>query len=245
MSRPHLLAPLSVLCLTLALAPALARAGDVPTSRNQHTAIMLELLSDDGWVHVANKGGVDCYKRTMSQSSTPAGMVSRVVDVTSDEFLAVLSDEDQFETFLKKPCYLHDARILNSNKADYHDVYQYLNLPKVLKDRHYVVRLFTEKNRDGVAGKHRVWWTLVPRDEYADFIDEMDEEKGGPPIYIEATEGSWELEPQADGGTKVTYRLYSIPGGTIPEWAVGVGNRESMPDMLNATADEARRRAGK
>jgi len=236
------------LCLTLLLAvfaPRPAAAGDVPTSRNQHTAIMLELLSDDGWAHVANKGGVDCYKRTMSQSTTPAGMVSKVVDVTSEEFLTVLSDEDEFETFLKKPCYLHDARILNSNKADYHDVYQYLDLPKVLKDRHYVVRLFTERNLDGVEGKHRVWWTLLPRETYEDFITEMDEEKGGPPIYIEATEGSWELEPQDDGTTKVTYRLFTIPGGTIPEWAVGVGNRESMPDMLNATAKEAARRAGK
>jgi len=234
-----------VLWIAVVLVPQRAVAGDVPTSRTQHTAIMVELLQDEGWVHVANKGGVDCYKRTMSQSSTPAGMVRTSVELTSDEFLAVLSDEDSFETFLKKPCYLHDARILNNNKADYHDVYQFLNLPKVLKDRHYVVRLFTEKNLDGVAGKHRVWWTLLPRETYADFLDEMDEEKGGSLIYIEATEGSWELEPQDDGTTKVTYRLFTIPGGTIPEWAVGLGNRESMPDMLNATAAEAKSRAGK
>ncbi len=245
MQPPRLAAALLGLVLAAGLAPRPAAAGDLPTNRSQHTDIMVELLSDDGWEHVANKGGVDCYKRTMSQSATPAGMVSKVVDVTPDEFLAVLSDEDSFETFLKKPCYLHDARILNDNKADYHDVYQYLDLPKVLKDRHYVVRLFTERNVDGVQGRHRVWWTLVPRDVYADFMDEMDEDKGGPPIYIEGTEGSWELEPQEDGGTKVTYRLFSIPGGTIPEWAVGIGNRESMPDMLNATAEEARRRAGK
>lgn len=218
-----------------------ANAGDVPTSRTQHTSIMLEMLDDDGWVYQTTTGtGVEVYKKSMSGENMLAGMVRKVMDVPIEAIMDVLDHEERFAEFMG-PVYLQEARILNSNKADYHDVYQYLNLPRILRDRHYVVRLFTERDLGGTQGKHRVWWTLLPESQYADAVADESEEHGEP-LYVAATEGAWEIDPLAGGELQLTYRLFTDPGGKVPDFAVGIGNRESMPDLLELTEAEARKR---
>jgi len=231
----------SLLLACVAMVAIPAHAGDIPSSRTQHTAIMLEMLDDDGWAYqTTTRGGVEVYKKTMSGENLLAGMVRKVMDVPIEAIMEVLAHEERFAEFMG-PVYLEEARILNANTSDYHDVYQYLDLPRILRDRHYVVRLFTERDLGGAKGKHRVWWTMLPADHYADVVAAESEEHSDP-IYIAATEGCWEIDPLPGGELQLTYRLFTDPGGKVPDWAVGIGNRESMPDLLELTEAEARKR---
>jgi len=232
---------ISLLLVGLLVLPT-AGVDSLPAHADQLTGVVLELLEAEGWVHKKQtRDGIDVYARNLpGESKVPAGMVVKEVAVPSDAFLAVLADEESFEGFLGK-VYLSDSRILNANTDEYHDVYHYLDLPPVLKDRHYVARVFFQRDRNGVAGRHLVWWTLAPEEMYAAWMTRVRATRRSP-IYVETTAGCWELEPLGDGRTRVTYRLLTKPGGRLPGWAVGIGFRSSMPEMLRLLEAEARGR---
>lgn len=213
----------------------------MPTRHSELTPEMTELLSDRGWVHRnTTADGIEVYSREMTGRRGRAAKAVKEMSVSAAALVAVLGDENRFAEFLA-PVYVHEARILNQNLSDFHDVYQYLDLPGVMKDRHFVVRVFTEHDLEGVPGHHRIWWTALPRRLYEDFVSER-ERTHGRPLYIATTEGSWEIEPLHRGSLRVTYRLFTDPGGAIPGWLASLGNRSSLPDVLRLTEREAERR---
>lgn len=51
-------------------------------------------------------------------------------------------------------------------------------------------------------------------------------------VRIAAVRGSWELVPTADGKTKISYVVYSDPGGTVPALFTRGGQRDAAIDFL-------------
>lgn len=102
--------------------------------------------------------------------------------------------------------------------------FQLLDLPAPLGDRHYKIRA-----RAAVAGqgRGRVWrahWTYVPGS--GNVADQR---------------GSWELTELAPGRTLATCRLYTDPGGSVPDWMMDRATRKSLPWIFNGLRQQVRR----
>jgi hypothetical protein len=90
---------------------------------------------------------------------------------------------------------------------------QVLELPFPIGDRRFTIRLRSE-SLDG--GTLRLSWTYVPGSG-----------------NVEDTRGYWLVEPW-HGGSRVTYVLWSDPGGVIPKWAVNRASRRTLPRVVEA-----------
>jgi hypothetical protein len=58
-------------------------------------------------------------------------------------------------------------------------------------------------------------------------------------VRMAANEGYWELEPDAEGGTRFTTELYSDPGGWVPRWlsrALVPGHLEGLVPAIDRAA---------
>jgi hypothetical protein len=51
--------------------------------------------------------------------------------------------------------------------------------------------------------------------------------------------GNWTIEKLTDTQTRITYYLYTDPGGSIPNWIANKANKQSVPDLLDAVRKRA------
>ncbi|HVR29932.1 MAG TPA: START domain-containing protein, partial [Thermoanaerobaculia bacterium] len=56
---------------------------------------------------------------------------------------------------------------------------------------------------------------------------------------VKDTRGHWLVEPWR-GGSRVTYVLWSDPGGAIPKWAINRASRRTLPEVVTALRDRVR-----
>jgi hypothetical protein len=96
---------------------------------------------------------------------------------------------------------------------------QVLDLPWPIGDRHFTVRLVEERAEDG-----SYWFKF-------DYV------KGSG--NVNDTRGHWLIEPW-HGGSRVTYVLWSDPGGAIPKWALNRVSRRTLPEVVVALRDRVR-----
>lgn len=110
--------------------------------------------------------------------------------------------------------------------------YQRLAVP-LASDRDYTIRIFDESIEDTqgrVIWKNR-WSQANHLGPKAD--DDI--------VRIAVNEGYWQLE-DLDGGkrTKVTYYVYTNPGGAVPTFMINAANTQAVPDLFRAVATAAK-----
>ncbi len=93
---------------------------------------------------------------------------------------------------------------------------QRIRLPFPLVDRNYTVRL--EESPVGDEGWVLLWSYV--------------EGSGN----VKDTRGGWLVEA-IESGSRVTYHVFTDPGGLIPKWAVNKLSLRTLPDVLRALAD--------
>lgn len=86
-------------------------------------------------------------------------------------------------------------------------VYQRLNYPAPVRDRHYVLES-TDHPSDPATGHYRVEWRLSERFE-------LPANNGAVPVA--AFSGCWDIL-RSRGGLEAVYRITLVPGGLVPEW---------------------------
>jgi hypothetical protein len=99
---------------------------------------------------------------------------------------------------------------------------QVLDLPWPIGNRYFTVRLVEERD---ASGDYWFRFTYV-------------EGSGN----VKDTRGHWLIEPW-HGGSRVTYALWSDPGGMIPKWAVNRTSRQTLPEVVVALRDRVRKRS--
>lgn len=151
--------------------------------------------------------------RGLGSFEAPPWIVKNVIDdvLHYKDFLPYSSVSDVLST--------HDGYIVS---------YQRIKAPLV-SDRDYTVKIFDESKQDSdgkITWKNR--WSLA-------------NELGPPPVEgvvrLSVNEGYWLLEDIDNGKhTKVTYYVYTNPGGALPSFIVNAANTQAVPGLLQAVA---------
>ncbi len=158
--------------------------------------------ASDDWKLVSQKDGIDIYTRPSKDS---ANMESRGVVTVPHGVDAVLSVLENVDAYPSWYAHCKAAEVVERHPPDWRVVHMELDLPFPAGDRDAVVRIDRE-----MQGKTRV--LRISND--ADAIPKVEGF-----VRMPRVEGSWQLEPQADGkSTRITLQQLNDPGGSLPTW---------------------------
>jgi hypothetical protein len=180
--------------------------------------------ADGGWRRVDVEGGIVIEAREVAGSSLHEGRASVHADVAPAAIVAVLwrhEEQPQFMPHLKHLEVVRDA-------GDERVLYEQLDVP-LLKDRDVVLRV--HRTTEATTGTIDLTSAAI-----------SDE---GPPetsrfVRVHTSAGHWHLVPAGDG-TDVTYTIRSDVG--LPAWLVNRAQHETVPDVVHAVIERARRAA--
>ena len=185
---------------------------------------------DQGWVKVRSKGTLTIYNRSRDGSKVKELKAIGIVKAPPSAVRKAINDIEGYARFMP---YTGEARVL-SRGTNSVVVYERLEMPLVA-DRDFAIRM-SDETRRGPDGSTRYVCRWQCADELAP------PEKHGV-VRIKTNEGSWTLEP-VEGGrfTRVTYWIYTDPGGKIPVSILNSANTSAIPKVFAAVEKEAGRR---
>ena len=184
--------------------------------------------SADGWVLVAD-GDVRVFSRAKDGIRVKEMRAETVLAARPEEVRAVLVDAD----YARRTPYVAETRLVEQRSPTVKVTYTRLSFP-IIDDRDYFIEVTREQDlaADGTGVYHTTWkpWGL-----------ELPPRTGS--VRVTTNEGYWDVRPDpATGGSQVTYYLLSDPGGNIPTFAINLGNKRVLPDILHAIDKEIVRR---
>ncbi len=181
-------------------------------------------FADAGWEKISDKDGVSIERRPHNGSPYDELRASTTSPIAPKKFFATVWNYRQFPSFVP---YLKTLKVIDED-GDKSHVYQQIGMPLVA-DRDYTLEL---KKR--IDSETQVYQMLFQS------ADALGPPPHAPFVRASHIEGSWTLEPSDDGkGTRVTYFLYSEPGGKIPSWIVNLAQRDAPRALLLAMRHRA------
>lgn len=185
--------------------------------------------AEEAWTEAAktevNGRALTVYSRARAGSEVREVLGKGSFDAPPWVIKNVIDDVGRYSSFMPYT----EKSTIESQGDGWMISYQRLAIP-LADDRDYVIKLFDESHEDAtgkVVWKNR--WTT-------------DGAKGGPKpvdgvVRILINEGYWQLE-DLDGGkhTKITYYVYTSPGGAMPAFLVNAANTQAVPDLFKAVA---------
>ncbi len=115
----------------------------------------------------------------------------------------------------KKAVKVHEVIL---DKPDERIVYQVVSGP-LISDRDFVVR----RNRRVDGEVYEVRWVAIDHPRYPPVADK---------VRAPRVEGSTVVEPSGDGGSIVTYEIYTDLGGSLPAWVAKGPMRDSALEWM-------------
>lgn len=103
-------------------------------------------------------------------------------------------------------------------------VYQQLNFPAPVRDRHYVLES-TDRHSDRTVGHYRVEWQLSNR--FA-----LPADTGAVPPA--AFSGCWDIRAAPGSGLEAFYYISLDPGGLLPRWMTERAMQGYLVDLMTA-----------
>ena len=177
--------------------------------------VLFGALSHEGYEHVAEKAGVDVYRRGGHAIDLAAeGEISAPPEVV----LRVLTDYGSHPKWVRG---LSVSQVLDKKPSSL-DVYQRLHLP-MLDDRDYSMHVEWKAVGDGREIHFATINNMCP----------------GPPdkgvVRVPVHEGSWQLQA-IDGGrrTHAIYRFRMELGGSLPMWMARGRAAKDVPALFEA-----------
>lgn len=185
-----------------------------------------EQADDEGWRFSRRIGNVDIYLRPVEGSAFPALLANARIDAPLRTIHAVISDYDNFREFV--PSVL-DSRILKRQK-DTTWVYQRLEFPLTVTDRHYVIKVTDTLDR-AQAGYIKVEWHLDREQSRSLTIDNA--------VLPDTFSGSWQLSAREESRlTEARYSIHAEPGGLLPVWLYSNASENYVYQVIQAVRRE-------
>jgi ribosome-associated toxin RatA of RatAB toxin-antitoxin module len=194
---------------------------------------------EPGWVEDSHTDDYRAYTQ-----DAPNGDIRKVLLIGSlaarpKDCFSVITDYESFPDFMPFVQYtkLLDSKKIDGNTTISH-VFFFLN-PPMIANRFYTIALVDEMDPDGINGAFRSKWTLEkgPFRKTPDDPQIKGHVKWGFKTPIEAifNDGYWLFEPLEDGSkTKVSYSVWTNPGGLIPATIADKANAIALPKIWAA-----------
>ncbi len=168
-----------------------------------------------------NEGEDICiWNRTVEDSSVRQVAASVFMSAPLADILEIILAYDNYADVFT---YVEQSEIL-MELPDGYRVFQQLNFPWPARDRFYTIDISLRGPLDGI---YQLSWTQSELSA-----------RNGRGVETEMNDGLWHLQATDDGGTRVLYFLHTVPGGSLPDWLVNLGNRQALPDTLNDVRKE-------
>jgi len=165
------------------------------------------------WREIADEEGIKVYQREVPGTSFVSFRGIGVVDADIFDVYAVIFD-------------IKNKTSLLSNCSDY-QLLQYKGLGNLVVYTRTEAPFIFISDRDSVL-ETRVTFEHEKKRIIATF--QKTDDSMFPPqddaVRTKALKGSWILEAQADGTTRITYEVNADPGGLLPAWLVNLGSRK-------------------
>lgn len=197
---------------------------------------------EQGWV-LKSSGELTIYNRERPDSPIKELLMIFNLDCAPVRAFRVVCDLDNFKDFM--PYTVVSEVLKRTQEGNKEIVYFFtiLDLPLV-SNRYYTIKLINEPDPDGKKGAYRSAWdlsddsTLDPKPDAPRFKGIVD------PKYYECVKtaknmGYWLIEPQGSG-SKVTYYVYTDPGGAIPGWVANQANSVAAPKLAKAVKERVK-----
>jgi ribosome-associated toxin RatA of RatAB toxin-antitoxin module len=168
--------------------------------------------------------GVRVFRRDAAASDLAEAKAELIVNLPAERIWKVILDIESYPQFMP---YVEEIKVMAADATGRY-VYHRID-PPLVDGREYTLRMI-----DTVDSAKGIWlrsWSLA-------------DDKGPPPredqVHLKVSDGSWRLEKLGTTSTRVTYWVYTDPGGSIPTWIANKANTISLPDVMRAVAQRAK-----
>ena len=166
------------------------------------SAIILPSMAQSPWERVKNSNGIEVSVRPVPGSAIKEFKAVTEVKASISSVIALFEDAGSYTKWMYR---CTEAKVL-SNKNDYERItYNVTSSPWPVSDRDIAVKSVISQNKSTAA----VTIALTGLPEYIPA-------KPGK-VRMTKLNGYWLIEPLGNGRLRVTYRLHSEPGGSVPE----------------------------
>ena len=211
----HLRFVSSALALAIALVPAVADA----RSKKQQGE----------WKLVEKDGALKIYNRNRPGSDLKELKAVGVINAPPWVCKNVVDDVARFKEFMP---YTERSDLLWEDKSKGSKIsYQYLDMP-FISDRDYTIFIQDQSvtKKDGTIRYRKTWKPANSKGP---------KEKSGV-VRLKINEGYWQFESMKDPNkSKVTYYVYTDPGGALPAFIVNKANTTAIPNLFEAIEEQA------
>ena len=181
---------------------------------------------DEGWKVTSKSAELTVHERARAGSAIREIKAIGVMGAPPEVIKRVIDDVEEYPRFMP---YVTESRILSRDAASIVS-YQRVS-PPLVSDRDYTVRVRSE-TRPGAGG-------VCFCNSWQVANDLGPAEKSGV-SRVKITEGSWLLEPEDEGRkTRVTYRIFSDSGGSLPAAIANAASRTAIPKLFESVRKQA------
>lgn len=166
------------------------------------------------WVYEREKKGIKVFTKKSKWGRLRDSKAVMTVSASPDEMLRLLTDFDNYPSWVPRCKKANVVARLNDNEFIAHIVF---NAPWPVADRDCVLRV--KIDRDSKTGA--ITMTEISEPKY------LKPEEGV--VRVEQLVAKWKFTPKAEG-TEVINEYSSNPGGSIPDWMT---NTESVTNPLS------------
>ncbi len=175
----------------------------------------------EGWECIQSAENIHIYNRTVKDSPIQEVLAESIIKAPVWRVFAVIADYNRYDEFMP---YVEESRVVK-DEAGSRWVFQYLNFPWPISDRHYTIK-FTDSHSRSNPPFSTIHWTLADRQRDVP-------QRYGEPLALNT--GSWKLRTVCGTAhTHVTYFVLTDPGGLLPSWIVNMANSIAVPDVIEA-----------
>ncbi len=174
-------------------------------------------LAAEVWTEVRNENGIRVEKQADESRVLPILRAKTTIRATPDAILAWIRDASTHTRWMAN---CEEAALIKEEDG-IHYMYNRVGAPWPVSDRDSVVRS-TLVSEDG---GHRVRFQNT---------NALGTPAKSGVVRMDHIDGEWDLRPNPAGGTDVTYRIDSDPGGSLPGWLVAqVANDVPFQTLTN------------
>ncbi len=173
-----------------------------------------------GWEEASRTDELAIFARAPGEDGVRELVAVGMVDATPAALFRLLAAYEAYPSFMP---YTEETRIVRRASEARFTVYQRIS-PPLVDDRDWAIDV-TLAPASVPGGASRISWSSRP--------DAVPVREGCVRVRVNA--GSWLLEPLAGGTrTRLTHRLRTHPGGSLPALVVERSNTVALPELFAA-----------